>query len=103
MVMYPSLPTGEHRPVKVLGEVLPIRISHGPHRPNDASESTVLRRSSKVQRFIGRALVGQFRRMASRQECKFSIWKLRSYNIDQRQALALVKLERRVKWLAGLE
>jgi hypothetical protein len=95
MITYPDpfLPAGEHRFVKVLSKVLPIIISHRPHGPNNASESTVLYRSSKMQRFIGRAPVGQFRRVASRQECKFSMWELRSYNVDQRQALASVKLE----------
>jgi len=56
-----------------------------------------------MQRFIDRSLVSQFRRVASRQESKFSIWKLRPYDVEQRQALALVKLERRPEWLAGLE
>jgi len=35
------------------------------------------------------------------QQCKF--WKLRLYNVNQQQALALTKLERGVEWLARLE
>src|SRR6266702_4179208 len=103
IIRHTGLFSGEQRLVKALGQVSPVRICHFPHSPDNASESTVLHRRSKMKRLVRYALFSHFRSMTARKECEFSIRKPRLYNVQQRKTRAPVKLERSLEWLSYLK
>src|SRR5712691_2592849 len=66
IITYPlALRLREHRLVKVHGKVPSILVCHRPHRPNNTPESTVLHRSSQMQRLVRKAPVRQLCRVTS--------------------------------------
>ena len=74
MITYPVVIRWlEHRLVKGPGQVSPIRVCDSPHRPNVASESAGLHRSSGMQRLIHRAPVRRLCSVAGGQESKLRI------------------------------
>ncbi len=58
-----ALTPRERQLVEVFRQVPSVFINHRPHRPDHAPESAVLHRSSKVQRFVGDARLGQLSRV----------------------------------------
>jgi hypothetical protein len=60
----------KHRPVKVFGQVPPVRVRHRPHRADHAAETRVLHRGSKMQGFVWIFDIRQLRRMTGREEGK---------------------------------
>src|ERR1700691_3564733 len=71
IIRHTCLLAREKRLVKALGQVSPICVCHFPHGPDNASESTILHRSSKVKRLIGNTFFRYFRGVTARQECEF--------------------------------
>jgi hypothetical protein len=93
IVRHTCLLAREQRLVEALGQVSPVRICHFPHSPDNASESTILHRGSKMKRLIGNAFLSDFCGVTARKECELRIGESRPYNLQQGETRAPVKFE----------
>jgi len=76
--------------------VLSIDVCHRPHRSKHPPKSSELHCRSKMQSLACDAIFRQLCCVTSGKESRFGRGKLRPYNFEQCEALALVNLERRI-------
>ena len=77
-----SLRIREERLVKILRQVSPVLVHHGPHCAYHAPESGVLYRGSQVQAFVYDASLRHLCRMTSREKCELSSGQIRANNLE---------------------
>ena len=103
IIRHPLPPFRKHRRVEVLRKHLSVDVCHRPHRSNHAPKSRILYCRRKMESLIGDAFFRQLCSVTSRKERKFGRGKSRPNDVQERQTLALIKLETCIRRLSCLE